>query len=42
LYDEASTGKEVISKHNPRLTKNEYLKTMREFSNVEIANYNIK
>ena len=42
LYDGASTGKEVISKHKPRLTKNEYLKTIREFSNVEIANYNIR
>ena len=42
LYDDASKGKEVISKHNPKLSKSEYLKIMREFSNVEIANYNIK
>ncbi|MAU24355.1 MAG: amidohydrolase [Chloroflexi bacterium] len=41
LYDGASSGKEIISKHTPRLSKSEYLKTMREFSNVEIANYNI-
>ena len=41
LYDGASTGKEIISKHTPRLSKSEYLKTMREFSNIEIANYNI-
>jgi len=42
LYDNASKAKEVISKHNPKLSKSEYLKIMREFSNVEIANYNIK
>jgi len=42
LYDDASKGKEVISKHNPKLSKSQYLKIMREFSNVEIANYNIK
>ncbi|MQF84730.1 MAG: amidohydrolase [SAR202 cluster bacterium] len=41
LFDGASKAKEVISKHNPKLTKSEYLKVMREFSNVEVANYNI-
>ena len=41
LFDGASKANEVISKHNPKLTKSEYLKVMREFSNVEVANYNI-
>ena len=41
LFDGASKAKEVISKHNPKLTKSEYLKVMREFSNVEVTNYNI-
>jgi len=41
LHEDASKAKEVLSNFKPRLSKAEYLKVMREFSNVEIANYNI-
>ena len=41
LFEGASKGNEVISQHKPKLTKSEYLRVMREFSNVEVANYNI-
>ena len=38
---ELQRQKKLFLKHNPKLTKSEYLKVMREFSNVEVTNYNI-
>ena len=34
-------AKKIISSHHPKYSKREYIKVMRDLSNIEIKNYNL-
>ena len=41
LSDGANLANKIISSHHPKYSKNEYIKVMRDLSNIEINNYNL-
>lgn len=41
LSDGANLAKKIISSHHPKYSKSQYIKVMRDLSNIEIKNYNL-